>query len=460
MNTVRIEERARGVALAAMLGAALVLSAVPGVALAEAAQPVPVVSDVPADHWAYRAVLTLVQRGYIRLEAGRFDGSRPVDRYTLASIVASLLQDIESGKTSLSKDDLQLVRQLTGEFREELARWQQQRTALSQRLDSQAADVARVDAKLSEVLAQASSAAKETDEQLAGLGERVSMLEQASQGTRTVTADLQDQLAQLRTGLEALTQGLGQGRVESRAMLQSLGSLQQGAEAIQQELGELESLLSASDARWKQVTDDLSTRLSSLGAEVQGVKGSLELLVSSLTESGVPPEQAGALMAAQQESLKQLEGSVTRLDQLAMDLDEQGKSLAALRDVLVAQQANIERLREQNAAYDQHVSTLQSQLQEAHTQLQDLRTQLQDVRNQAQASEQARATLEKDVDTLRANVGDVRSALGSMVRDPGVVEAVPPGVRHELDQIRSQNRWLMAVAIAGLVLAVGSVVLK
>lgn len=82
----------------------------------------PQISDVPSNHWAYQSVKKLVSQGYLGLYPDNtFRGDQPVDRYTLAVLVARLLSDSVAGKTTLSKSDADLLRTLTGEFRQELA---------------------------------------------------------------------------------------------------------------------------------------------------------------------------------------------------------------------------------------------------------------------------------------------------------------------------------------------------
>lgn len=79
------------------------------------------IKDVAPGHWAYQAVKTLVDQGYLGLYADRtFRGSEPVDRYTLAMVVARLLQESVGGGVALTKEDSELLRRLTGEFRGEL----------------------------------------------------------------------------------------------------------------------------------------------------------------------------------------------------------------------------------------------------------------------------------------------------------------------------------------------------
>lgn len=79
--------------------------------------------DVPVDHWAYKAVKQLVDKGYLQLYQDQtFHGDQPVDRYTLAIVVSRILGEIASGATGTSKDDVAVLRNLTNELRQELVK--------------------------------------------------------------------------------------------------------------------------------------------------------------------------------------------------------------------------------------------------------------------------------------------------------------------------------------------------
>ena len=81
-----------------------------------------VVTDVPKDHWAYEAVTLLVNKGYMGVyESGQFRGDDNVSRYLLAFVAARLLRDVESGRTTLTDDDMRVVRELSVNLREQLA---------------------------------------------------------------------------------------------------------------------------------------------------------------------------------------------------------------------------------------------------------------------------------------------------------------------------------------------------
>lgn len=80
--------------------------------------------DVPVDHWAYHAVNTVVSRGYLTLfEDGSFQGTRAVDRYSLASVIARLLEDIEVARVRGTTGDLADLGDLRTRFEEDLATW-------------------------------------------------------------------------------------------------------------------------------------------------------------------------------------------------------------------------------------------------------------------------------------------------------------------------------------------------
>ncbi|MGI6559228.1 MAG: S-layer homology domain-containing protein [Limnochordia bacterium] len=81
------------------------------------------IKDVPPDHWAYEAVATLIERGYLAVyEDGTFDGTRSVDRFTFAATVAKLLESVEQERATVTESDLQLLRRLSTEFRDDLVK--------------------------------------------------------------------------------------------------------------------------------------------------------------------------------------------------------------------------------------------------------------------------------------------------------------------------------------------------
>ncbi len=104
--------------LKTMLQISIILACMIGsTGLTMAADP----ADVPPTHWAYKAVKLLVDKGYLQLYQDQtFQGDKSVDRYTLATIVAKILNEIASGQVATNKNDMSLITKVTNEYRNEL----------------------------------------------------------------------------------------------------------------------------------------------------------------------------------------------------------------------------------------------------------------------------------------------------------------------------------------------------
>lgn len=175
-----------------MLALALLLGQIPAVALAADPQ----ISDVPPGHWAYQAVKKLVSSGYLGLYPDNtFRGDQPVDRYTLAVVVSRLLGDTVSGKTTMTKEDSDLLRKLTGEFRQELVAISMRTKALEEALAQHERDRAALGA---DVAALRSEAQQIRDElaaiarEILQLKEKVANLEKRVDQQNQSIADLQE----------------------------------------------------------------------------------------------------------------------------------------------------------------------------------------------------------------------------------------------------------------------------
>ena len=75
--------------------------------------------DVPQGHWSYDAVGLLASRGIVSgYPDGAFKGAQPATRYEMASVVARALVTVDAEKAS--KQDLELIKKLVMEFKDEL----------------------------------------------------------------------------------------------------------------------------------------------------------------------------------------------------------------------------------------------------------------------------------------------------------------------------------------------------
>ncbi|MBI4868549.1 MAG: S-layer homology domain-containing protein [Candidatus Wallbacteria bacterium] len=78
-------------------------------------------SDVPKDHWAYKAVERSLEAGIMSTHDSKFGGGKTVTRYQMAVIVARMLDKMGSGGGKHSKKDIQNLEALVIEFADELA---------------------------------------------------------------------------------------------------------------------------------------------------------------------------------------------------------------------------------------------------------------------------------------------------------------------------------------------------
>lgn len=119
--------------------------------------------DVPATHPAYQAVKMLLGEGYLQLYQDQtFQGDKPVDRYTLAIIVARILDEISSGKIGTSKSDIDLLRNLTKELHDEFLVL----SSKGELLDTKLADLSRQNQVLREDLTSSTASVQDDQNQL------------------------------------------------------------------------------------------------------------------------------------------------------------------------------------------------------------------------------------------------------------------------------------------------------
>ena len=79
------------------------------------------IEDISKDHWAYDSVQKLINRGYLTLyEDDTFKGENKVSRYELATILARMLDDLQTSDVQITEDDTDEIRKLSLEFRDEL----------------------------------------------------------------------------------------------------------------------------------------------------------------------------------------------------------------------------------------------------------------------------------------------------------------------------------------------------
>lgn len=383
----------------ALLGAILLTAAV-GVASAQN------VRDVPPSHWAYEAVMELVQRGYLTVEDGRFLGDQPVDRFTLATVVARILHEIETGGVEpQSRQDVELLRQVVTEFREELVSVFARIDQTDARVDTSERGVAVVEEKISEVISVLSDVVADVEaleRRLAGeLAEQEAMRR----------AELQAEAVQLQGSLGELRALLEQRIEELSAQQNALRS--EVIEMIASLKAESEERMAALEANVRQALADSgialgglqesleadAARLRALEAEVQSLSSDLDELIIGVEQAlaGIRSElnaQSEAL-AAQQLALEEQRGQYGALQERVDALGDMTRRL----DSLKAQIDGVER----------QVLAMQSQIGLSEEQLRALSDRLMDeLESQYQHSFLLAGTVSDELKALREEFNSYR----------------------------------------------------
>lgn len=170
------------------------------------------INDVPTNHWAYEDVKLSVDKGLLELfEDGTFRGSDTVTRYQLAAIIARLLKEIERSAISFSQQDMQLLRDLSVELREELVDLALQGEIFTEQIKTLEEKNLIQDEFLAEI--------KGSD--IAGLKEEIRVLNERISNTESDVSNLIDSILKLGM-LEERLQQIEEQNKETRLKLEDL----------------------------------------------------------------------------------------------------------------------------------------------------------------------------------------------------------------------------------------------
>lgn len=384
------------------------------------------IADVPASHWAYEAVRELVARGYLTLESGRFEGDRPVDRYTLATVVARILREFETGAAApQSEEDVALLRAVVNEFRAELVRAFAEIEAAEQEGARNARDIAVLESGMSQVRDLVNQL---TDRSLE-LETQISAIDAARRAELSATA------AQIRGQIEEVSR-LVEAEGRSRAALEA--DLVAAIEALRRESAQESDLnreaITNTQLRVARLEDDLLNQ----GTALAGVQQQLNTMLSRIqgdldTLKGQLEAQIHQELQLEKERLVQLADAVElALGELRSELNAQWDRLFTLNFLLEQLRndfdARARAVDERFAGNEEQIALLQGdiaairdligQLTESSRGLQTLIEQF-DEASRAQLGETA-ATIGTQISELARLVGeerDAREALRSEVLD-------------------------------------------
>ena len=280
-----------------------------------------VVTDVPGDHWAYEAVTLLVNKGYMGVyESGQFRGDDNVSRYLLAFVAARLLRDVESGRTTLTDDDMRVVRELSVNLREQLAVV----TGRLSQLEKAAADAASDAAIAREDVARGAAGTKVLQAELAAktaaIEGQIKQIKddaaaRASAGDQKLTVLYADSKQQMVAGDEAVRQELAQQLAVAQAKADSVQASALAAVAGEaKSRQDLESRLSlsidglkAADEAQNAQISRLSLRLDDAVAAIASARAWAEAAIAGEAQrTNVLHAELASKTAAIEEQLRQI----------------------------------------------------------------------------------------------------------------------------------------------------------
>lgn len=414
--------------LGVVLAVSFLLAVAPGV-LAQT------VSDVPPNHWAYEAVNDLVKRGYLSAQDGVFQGDQPVDRFTLATVVARILHEIETGGVApQSQEDVELLRRVVDEFRSDLVAAYARIDQADGRLDQNTKSIGVVEEKISEVITVVGALSDQVDALDRRVTFELSALEAAQQ------AALQAEVIKIRDSLKLLEEMLVDGQESLREqVLAMIASLRQDTDSLRQD----------TDARIRALEESIREALSEKDLVLYDVEETIGTQARSLTE------QAEAIIAVDErlrdESLRLdalqelLQGLGADLSQLTAGIEE---AIMELRSELNAQS---EAMAAQQIALRNHDQTLaeHGDILDAHeisiAELQHrLADQVDALRRQGEALSAADAELLKGIEGLFAQTEMLSAAdaellekIESVLRQAEALGAIDAQLAEQVQALRT-----------------------
>ncbi|MGI6038360.1 MAG: S-layer homology domain-containing protein [Limnochordia bacterium] len=291
----------------------------------------PRIADVPPDHWAYEAVVTLVDAGYLAVyEDGTFDGTKAVDRFTLATVVAQLLEEFHAEQATVTESDLQLLRRLSTEFRDDLVKIYSDQEKLEERLALLEDESAVRQEKLTQLIALHTDLDEHMTTELA-----------------KIQRDFQDLAGEIDR-LQAAIRSEGSDR-EGLALL---------LDEFQMELDRIEGKL---DEYVAQLQGDVAALEGKTAQDIEGLREELEL---GLEEKSIAIGVVEAQSRAQNEALAE------KLEDLNQRLGRLQNQLATADEGLAGAESALAQMREEQAGADERLANLQAQLNDLQGALQ------------------------------------------------------------------------------------------
>lgn len=249
------------------------------------------IKDVPKNHWAYQSVKKLVDKGLVSLyDDGTFRGKDQVSRYELAEIVARLLESIQGGATQASEEDIDLLRKLSLEFRDELVDLAKKDEVFQEQIKKlEQKDVIQDDrmTKLEEVDLN-------TADKIDKLNTRIENLSGELDKANRQIMDVNNQVSNIESDVTKIIDSI----LKIKSLEEEIARLKKDITALEEEINRTDELLKKHDEQFasieNQISDNMTiqslqdqqivnrTRINALQKELNELKNQIN---SSITET-------------------------------------------------------------------------------------------------------------------------------------------------------------------------------
>lgn len=218
-----------------------------------AALAAPQVKDVPKGHWAYEAVMKLVDKGYLGVyDDGAFKGDETVSRYLLAFVVAKMLTDIEKGSVVATSEDMSVLREVANELRGEIVPLMSALDIRVKALEGQGVDGAKA---LTAERQERKAEAAELLGEFQGQADRIKAIGEAMDSARKGINALENSLAAEKIAKDKLINAI---MVEDKA----------DKDTIAKSIAALEASRIKTDAELGSLSRDVTALKAALGADI------------------------------------------------------------------------------------------------------------------------------------------------------------------------------------------------
>ncbi len=372
----------------------------------------PVLTDVSKDHWAYQAVIGLVDKGYLSVyNDGSFRGDEPVSRYLLAFVVAKMLTDLEKGTVTATEGDMSVLRQVSNELRAELV-------PLLAVLDSRVKDM---ETASSDVIKQTTAERQERKAEAAGILDELE--EQA-----VIVKDLGVSLGKVEASIIKLEGSIAK---ESEAERILIEAVRKEGQAGRSELEGLMSSLKEAQDRTSSSFTELEFELSSLRVLLtREIEDVASRLTSEIGSQNVYMSSLEALLKAVQEKVSGIEKNIGSVSEAAnSNFIEQRTSDLKLKMEL---DALVNEFREKQSTTKELIDSLKTEFELKNTtSVMDIERKIAEVISSLSEETESRKKLEQQIiEELALAMANLNSA----------IEAESVTAQGMFDAIRQENQ--------------------